>query len=282
VHITEPHGFNVGAARQPPHCVNSQHNHQTAEVFVVHSGEWTFNFGEQGDEVRLPAGPGTVASIPTGIFRGFTNVGDEPGFLWVALGGDDPGHVQWAPYVFDLAEQHGLVLLADGSLVDTAKGEDVPSDAQPMKRTSSDEAARLHVPSIDEARGFAVTPEQAEQLPRGPLSADGVIEAAVLGPANPREKLPAGKLGWSHGFQLRRLAFAPGGRTRHHRRSEPEVLFVHQGSVDVHWPGGSLSLSPGDTLTVPIGLARQFESLSGGIMFAVHGSDSPAAPEWVD
>mgnify|MGYP006923740189 CR=1 FL=1 len=30
VHITEPHGFNIGAARQPPGCVNSQHSHDTA------------------------------------------------------------------------------------------------------------------------------------------------------------------------------------------------------------------------------------------------------------
>jgi quercetin dioxygenase-like cupin family protein len=122
VHIPEPHGFNIGGARQPPNCVNSQHNHQTAEVFVVHSGEWTFNLGEHGDDVRLPAGPGSVVSIPTGMFRGFSNVGDGEGFLWVVLGGDDPGRVQWAPYVFDMAARFGLTLLEDGTLVDTAKG----------------------------------------------------------------------------------------------------------------------------------------------------------------
>ena len=31
VHITEKHGFNIGAARQPFGCVNSQHSHDTAE-----------------------------------------------------------------------------------------------------------------------------------------------------------------------------------------------------------------------------------------------------------
>ena len=38
VHIAEPHGFNIGGARQPPGCVNSRHSHNTAEVFVVHTG----------------------------------------------------------------------------------------------------------------------------------------------------------------------------------------------------------------------------------------------------
>ena len=42
VHIAEPHGFNIGGARQPPGCVNSQHSHDTVEVFFVHKGTWSF------------------------------------------------------------------------------------------------------------------------------------------------------------------------------------------------------------------------------------------------
>ncbi len=50
IHITEAHGFNIGAARQPPHCINSQHSHNTAEVFVIHSGDWSFNLGVDGTQ----------------------------------------------------------------------------------------------------------------------------------------------------------------------------------------------------------------------------------------
>ena len=50
VHIAEAHGFNIGGARQPPGCVNSQHSHETAEIFVVHSGNWQINIGEHGNE----------------------------------------------------------------------------------------------------------------------------------------------------------------------------------------------------------------------------------------
>ena len=38
VHIKIPHGFNIGAAGQPPKCHNSLHSHRTAEVFFVNSG----------------------------------------------------------------------------------------------------------------------------------------------------------------------------------------------------------------------------------------------------
>ena len=35
VHISETPGFNIGAAGQPPKCINSLHSHTTAEVFFV-------------------------------------------------------------------------------------------------------------------------------------------------------------------------------------------------------------------------------------------------------
>jgi len=45
VHIALPHGFNIGAAGQPPRCRNSLHSHRTAEVFFVLSGRWRFFWG---------------------------------------------------------------------------------------------------------------------------------------------------------------------------------------------------------------------------------------------
>ena len=36
VHINLPHGFNIGAAGQPPRCRNSLHSHRTAEVFLYY------------------------------------------------------------------------------------------------------------------------------------------------------------------------------------------------------------------------------------------------------
>ena len=71
VHIPEPHGFNIGAARQPFGCTNSQHSHLTAETFVVHTGKWRFVFGPDKTDGYIDVEPGDVATVPTHMFRGF-------------------------------------------------------------------------------------------------------------------------------------------------------------------------------------------------------------------
>ena len=89
VHIREKHGFNIGGARQPFGCVNSQHSHDTAEVFVVHSGHWRLHFGPNKEDGALDIAPGDVASVPIHMFRGFSKLDEGKGFLWMPLGQDD-------------------------------------------------------------------------------------------------------------------------------------------------------------------------------------------------
>ncbi len=97
VHITDKVGFNIGAAGQPPKCRNSLHSHTTAEVFFVAKGRWRFFWGRYGTAGEFIAEEGDIFNIPTGIFRGFENVGDDYGMIMSMLGGDDAGGgVTWA------------------------------------------------------------------------------------------------------------------------------------------------------------------------------------------
>jgi mannose-6-phosphate isomerase-like protein (cupin superfamily) len=251
VHIAEAHGFNIGGARQPPGCVNSQHSHDTAEVFVVHSGRWRFNLGERGEDASVECGPGDVISLPTGMFRGFTNIGEEVGYLFAVLGGDDPGRVLWAPYVFDMAENFGLVLLASGALVDTRAGEKVPEGAGRMPRTTEEQVAALHVPTDEEAEALVWRAREAAALGAEP----------IIG--------PQGQFRSEHGFVLERLALAPGEERERPPIAERDVLFVHSGSVELRWNAGNLTLSKGDTITVPAGLAHRIASAQGCILYRV-------------
>ena len=75
VHISEPHGFNIGGARQPPRCTNSLHSHQSEEVFIVQEGTWRFFWGEHGDAGEVVLETGDTISIPIHVFRGFENIG---------------------------------------------------------------------------------------------------------------------------------------------------------------------------------------------------------------
>jgi quercetin dioxygenase-like cupin family protein len=256
VHIAEPHGFNIGGARQPPGCVNSQHSHDTAEVFVAHSGHWRFDLGEHGDDAQVELHPGDVISIPTRMFRGFTatKTADDgsPGFLWAVLGQDNPGRVTWAPKVFEMASDYGLVLLENGSLVDTASGDVLPTDVKPMIPTSQDEAARLN----------RMTVEAAESIVWRNPGVEGTDVVPVIGKEAP--------LGWGHGFEVDRVAIAPGDGFDWNGDGEKEVLFVDRGSLFLSCADGELLLQQGDTISLPAGLARSARSEEGAVAFLVY------------
>jgi len=110
VHINDKPGFNIGAAGQPPKCRNSLHSHRTAEVFFVLKGRWRFFWGRNGTAGEVILEEGDIINIPTGIFRGFENIGVDYGMIMAVLGGDDAGGgVIWAPQVIQDAESHGLM-----------------------------------------------------------------------------------------------------------------------------------------------------------------------------
>lgn len=284
VHIAIPHGFNIGGARQPPGCLNSQHSHLTNEVFVVHIGTWAFLSGVDAGDGRVVLTEGDVISLPTDVFRGFENVGSDTGYLYAILGGDDPGRVLWAPQVFDLARDHGLVLMEDGSLVDTLAGESPPDGLAPMPRTTPEQVSRHRIVDSGGLESIIIRKGEFRWSSDSALARfDGVSEAALLGPANEAESTGPGSLPWPHDFVLRALRLAPGAAVPAHRRSEEEVVFVHRGNCTVTVDGETLELGTGDTFTTPVGSARSFLN-SGGIdclLYITRRHDHPAAPEYI-
>ena len=281
VHISEPHGFNIGGARQPPGCLNSQHSHKTEEVFIVHSGQWAFRGGEKGEQGEVILGPGDCISIPVNVFRGFENVGNDIGYLFAVLGQDDPGHVTWAPDVFDKAEDYGLVLLENGQLVDTTKGEHLPEGVKPMMPTSPEQVAAHRILSSEDM-SQCVFPANQQCCDSGSDLANGykgVVESPLIGVANPLEGIKAGKMDWNHGFQVRRLDFDVEGAIVAHSRAEAEVVYVYGGTIAFGWKGGELLMNSGDVLTVPVGLTHSFKNTSDdeAVAYVVRGGDQPAA-----
>ncbi len=277
VHISLSHGFNIGGARQPPGCVNSQHSHETAEVFVIHTGTWRFKTGPDATDGYVDLGPGDAISIPVHTFRGFENIGADVGFMFAVLGGDDPGRVTWAPYVFEAAARHGIVLLESGRLIDTTK-EAVPEGAVRMRPTNAQDLARFD--RYDSAAIEKCIVKASALAPSGGLSVfAGFEECPIVGVANPAEGAAAGRLSWRHGFQVRALRMAPGARSPAHVRDEEEVLLVHSGRPVFEWSGGAFTLGAGDTLTVPSGMPRVFANTDThpAVVYVVRGGDHPAA-----
>lgn len=277
VHIEIPHGFNIGGARQPPECINSQHSHRTAEVFVVHSGRWTFLLGPNKEDGEVVLDPGDTISIPINVFRGFRNVGDDTGFLFAVLGGDDPGRVTWSPYVFDNARKHGLILLEDGSLVDTSKGETIPKGKSPMPPTTDADVARLDRLTAEEMGRCIVHHNQLEPTP--PSGLPEIREFPIIGSASPAEGLAAGQMDWPHGFHLRHITVDPEALTQQHVRHEEEVIMMHKGRLTVLLPDGEVEIVPGDVFTLPIDMPRSFGNRGAepAEAYVVRGGDLPQA-----
>ena len=251
VHIAEPHGFNIGGARQPPNCVNSQHSHDTAEVFLVHTGQWRFDLGEDGTDAQVLIGPGDVISLPTKMFRGFTNVGDSVGYLFAVLGGDDPGKVLWAPKVFELAAEHGLVLLETGRLIDQTAGEAVPDDVAVMPTTTAAQIAALTRATAQMGEGLVWR------------QSTGQPNADIIGPVAP--------LNWPHDFTLDRLELSEHNQVTLDTIDRPTVVFVQSGHVQVAWQSDVLTLGPGDTITLPQTVTLSLTSPDRGVIYRVAG-----------
>jgi quercetin dioxygenase-like cupin family protein len=251
VHIAEPHGFNIGGARQPPNCVNSQHSHETAELFVVHTGQWSFNIGEFDKDAKIILNEGDVISIPTHMFRGFENIGKATGFLWAVLGGDDPGHVVWAPSVFDMAKDYGLILLEDGTLIDTIAGQTVPEGARPMPRTTPEQVAAMDL----------ISPSDTETIVVRAETMDISDHYSLVGPAS--------KLNWPHGFTLERFTLHADTPRLLKADQGPYVLFVQSGQCEVHTESDEVTMGTGDTLSVPAHLSVSVLGSDQSVVFVV-------------
>lgn len=266
VHIKETPGFNIGAAGQPPKCRNSLHTHRTAEVFFVLSGRWRFFWGNTGKDGEVVLNEGDVINIPTGIFRGFENIGTDYGMIMAILGGDDAGGgVIWAPQVIEDAQNHGLILGMNGVLYDSKKGESLPEGIDPMPKLDDDQMALFPIISTKEfvprfvARYWDIM-ALADRQPAVVIDADGMLKDR---PGFSLDLIREGSLA------------EPTYTTDRH-----EILMVMRGHWSVQWQGGQAILAPGDVFAVPPGLERTLTpSMSGeASLFRVRNTDDEAGP----
>lgn len=264
VHITETPGFNIGAAGQPPKCRNSLHSHRTAEVFFVLKGRWRFFWGRWGKAGEVVLEEGDIINIPTGIFRGFENIGTDYGMIMAVLGGDDAGGgVIWAPQVIEDARDHGLVLGENGKLYDSKKGQALPAGVSPMPLLSEEQLKDF--PELTTAQ---VLPDYVARY----------WDMVALSDRQPCKVLGAeGLLRDRPGFEIDFLTRGsiPGTAYATDRH---EVLMPVRGYWRMDWDGGSTVLNPGDTAAIPPGLSHSLTPAMTGeaALYRIRNTDDPA------
>ncbi len=270
VHIKDTPGFNIGAAGQPPKCRNSLHSHRTAEVFFVLKGRWRFFWGRWGTAGEVVLEEGDIFNIPTGIFRGFENIGTDYGMIMAILGGDDAGGgVLWAPQVIEDAAGHGLVLGENGKLYDTKAGQKLPNDIKPMPVLTEEELALYPEPTVAD-----VVPHYVARY----------WDMVALSDRQPAKVIGAdAMLRDRPGFEvdlITRESIAP----KPYVTDKHEILMPVKGHWSIGWKGGDhATLAPGDTFAVPPGLSRSMAPAMSGeaAMYRVRNTDDDAGPTHV-
>jgi mannose-6-phosphate isomerase-like protein (cupin superfamily) len=298
VNLTENHGFNTGAAGMPSGISNNLHLHFTAEVFINFGGDYQLRWGADGTQGDYHSVDGDVISVPTWVFRGFTNIGADDGVLLTVLGQDDNGGIIWGPKVLEDAAAHGLYLTADNRLVDTVAGETVPDDVTLIRPMPQEEIEKLDVITVEQFRDRVITAPQRVWVSKPFLCSDlpggGAELSLVIGYGMSEDRRAAPRLTNPHSFDLAWLRATPGQGVLAHRVEEPTVLAVKAGRWVVRVGAGdgahAVELGPQDALSVPPGAWRSLELLDdeGGVavapgtgeMLVVTGSDARTRVEW--
>ncbi|WP_125613839.1 cupin domain-containing protein [Specibacter cremeus] len=271
VNLTERHGFNTGAAGMPKGISNNLHLHFTAEVFINLGGEFRLRWGADGTQGEYVATDGDIISVPTWIFRGFTNEGPDDGVLYTVLGHDDTGGIIWGPSVLRDAESYGLHLTADNRLIDTVAGDEIPKDTaliKPMRQRFIDELTS-YSPEQMRSRviqsGDRVYSDHA--LLCNAVPGGGAQLALVIGYGMSEDRRQVPPIHEPHSFNLACLRAQPGEGVLRHRHERPQVVLVKSGrwSITLNGdPDTSLVLGPSDSFSVPAGAWREFRCLEAG------------------
>lgn len=231
-------------------------------------GRWRFFWGRWGTAGAFIAEEGDIFNIPTGMFRGFENVGTDYGMIMAVLGGDDAGGgVTWAPQVIEDAREHGLVLAETGQLYDTNKGKNLPDGVNPMP---------------------VLTQEQLKNYPE--VSVDCVIRdyvARYWDLMALAAKKPAKVIGENAllkdkpGFEIEFLTRGSIADTMY-QTDRPEVLMPVRGNWKLRWEGGESTLNPGDTCLINPSERRAIApSMTGeASLYRITATDDPAGATW--
>ena len=246
VKISSPHSFNLGAVSAMPRNGSGLHSHTTAEVFIIFSGKWRFYWGNEGkDETIL--GAGDIISMPTNMFRGFENAGDQEGTMFVVLGGDDPGIITWLPSVLEKAKTTGMALLNDNTLIDLSKN-NIPKDKTLLSPISSEEIKKFDNYNLSEIEKFIC---KFSKRTNHEVKLNENFKITQIIGNHFQNKIFSPIIKQNTGFNLSILK-SKKGKINNLKFSKPTVMFSQIGSWHIQIEDFEVNLNSKDTISIPI------------------------------
>ena len=246
VKISKAHGYNLGAVSANPKNGSGLHSHTTAEVFLIYSGKWRFYWGADGkNEIIL--GKGDIISMPTNMFRGFENAGDEEGLIFVVLGNDDPGIITWVPKVLINAKETGLALLDDNSLIDLKKNE-IPTGKKLLEPISNDQLQKFDNYSLNEIEKFICRFDNQSKF-ENDLN-NGIKLIQIIGNQFCNQNYNP-LINQNTGFNLSILK-SKNGKIKDLIFKEPTIMFSQKGLWKIKIENDDFKINSKDTFSVPL------------------------------
>ena len=246
IKISTPHSFNLGAVSAMPRNGSGLHSHTTAEVFIIFSGKWRFYWGNEGkDETIL--GAGDIISMPTNMFRGFENAGDQEGTMFVVLGGDDPGIITWLPSVLEKAKTTGMALLNDNTLIDLSKN-NIPKDKTLLSPISSEEIKKFDNYNLSEIEKFIC---KFSKKTNHEVKLNENFKITQIIGNHFQNKTFSPIINQNTGFNLSILK-SKKGKIKNLKFSKPTVMFSQIGSWQIQIDDFEVNLNAKDTISIPI------------------------------
>lgn len=292
INLTELHGFNTGAAGMPSGISNNLHLHFTAEVFVNLGGQFRLRWGIDGKQGEYVSTDGDIISIPTWIFRGFTNEGPDDGILWTVLGRDVTGGIIWGPSVLKEAESYGLHLTADNQLIDTVAGDVLPEGVALIKPIQQKYVDELTTYSVEEMRGRVIQPGDRvysrNALLCASLPGGGAELSLAIGYGMTEDRRQVPRIHEPHSFNMAWVRAAVDEGLLRHRHDKPQALLVKSGRWAVTLngdPATTIEIGPSDSFSVPAGAWRAFRCVEAGDsgageLLVVNAGDDRVYLEW--
>ena len=261
VSLREPHGFQLGGVNIAHGKVNTPHMHFSCEVFICTRGDWRVQWGFNPDASEADITDGDIVSVPTWLYRGFTNIGVDDGFLFTALGGDHTGGILWGPTTLAAAAKNGVVLTKDYRIVDSTRGDVLEPGTPLIEPMTPAEIAALRVWSVAEMQQRIVRFKSLRWSTHGLLDTQlhgcGAQLAAVIGLGMTQDRNAAAPVNNSHGLSIEWLRIPAGGSVSRHLLHDKQVLIAKRGHIEV-----SVDTTSGPVTRTAVGADTAWDSYS--------------------
>lgn len=232
-------------------------------------GRWRMQWGFNPEPESADIGEGDIVSVPTWIYRGFTNIGVDDGFMFTGLGQDNTGGILWGPSTLEAARRQGVHLTADYKMIDERQGQQWDDSLTRLQPMTPAEIAALQVwtPEAMQQRivRFADLQWSADALLDAALPGCGAQMAPVLGWGMSQSRRHRAPVDNPHSFSLEWLKLPPGGRVSRHLLQEKQVLIVYQGALQVtveNPPASSALAGPVAVAVMPQGSPQGWDSFA--------------------